>query len=529
MATQGQISLGDYLRVIFKRKALIIGVFLIISLGIGLAVFRQPTLYEVSGKLLVTRSRADLVLTPSAPGSSNAGFILPQQQDMTAEVELLKGRALAKAVIETLGLYRPVQASADKVPVMLAGLMPLPTSLTSWLPPWLGGAPTNAAENERSGPEPLDRMAAGIQRGLTVQVIPNSNVIEVRYRSTDPERSVNVVNTLLKLYLDRYLEIHRPPGVTAFLAEQLQRYEQKLRESEDAMRRFEGRTTFVNAANQMEVYSRQLAEAEQTLMKTRYDILDKQQKLSSMKAYVSSVPERLITSQQVRHNPLIETLQMRLLEMEMEREKLLQSYTEQDRRVHEINERMAIVRQRLGEQPAWVPSSETSQLHPLRQQWQESMLTTQTSLDRLKIDQQEATEQFARLKHRIGEIAQYAVDGAELTREVKANEEAYLLYRKKVEEARISQAMDEQKIVNVTIAEGPAIPIAPITSKGLSYAFALIVGLVAGVGGGFLREFVDDSVKTAADVTSGTALPVLASIPEEKPNGKKNGGHTGRS
>jgi uncharacterized protein involved in exopolysaccharide biosynthesis len=254
------------------------------------------------------------------------------------------------------------------------------------------------------------------------------------------------------------------------------------------MRRFEGRTAFLNAATQMEVYSRQLAEAEQTLMKTRYDILDKQQKLTSTKTHVASLPERLVTSQQVRHNPLIETLQMRLLELEMEREKLLQSYTDHDRRVRDVDERMAIVRKRLGEQPEWVPSSETSQPHPLRQQWQESILATQTSLDRLKIDQQEAAEQFARLKHRIGEIAKYSVDGAEMTREVKANEEAYLLYRKKVEESRISEAMDQHKIVNVTIAEGAAIPIAPITSKSLSYAFALMVGLVAGVGGGFLRS-----------------------------------------
>jgi uncharacterized protein involved in exopolysaccharide biosynthesis len=190
---------------------------------------------------------------------------------------------------------------------------------------------------------------------------------------------------------------------------------------------------------------------------------------------------------------------------------------------------MAFVRQRLGEQREWVPGNETSQLHPLRQQLEESMVSTVTSLDRLKIDQQEATEQVTRLKHRIGEIATEAVNRAELTREVRANEEAYLLYRKKVEEARISEAMDEQKFMNITIAEDAAIPIAPLTSKTLSYAFALMVGLVAGVGGGFLREFVDNSVKTAADVTSSTALPVLASIPEEKAHGKKNGGHTGRS
>ena len=132
------------------------------------------------------------------------------------------------------------------------------------------------------------------------------------------------------------------------------------------------------------------------------------------------------------------------------------------------------------------------------------------------------------IKERIAEIARQAVDRGVLTREVKANEDAYLLYLKKVEEARISEAMDQQKMMNVTIAEEASPAMAPLTQKRLSYIFALMVGLVGGVGSGFLREFFDDSVKTAADVTSSTALPVLASIPEEDARGKNNGGTTRR-
>jgi uncharacterized protein involved in exopolysaccharide biosynthesis len=248
-----------------------------------------------------------------------------------------------------------------------------------------------------------------------------------------------------------------------------------------------------------------------------------------MKAHLQTLPERVVTSQTTHYNPIIGPLQMRLLDLQTERDKLLQSYTEQDRRVREVEERIAALRQRIADQREWVPGSETSQAHPLLNNLQESMLGTQTSLDRLKIDEQEANDVIRTIKHRIGEIAQLAVDRAELTREVKAHEEAYLLYQRKVEEARISEAMDQQKMVNVTVAEEAAIPFNPITSKRLSYVFALMVGLVAGVGGGYLREFFDDSVKTAADVTSSTALPVLASIPEDKSNGKKNGGHAGIS
>ena len=53
--------LKDALGVVFKRKRLILGLFLIVALGISLAVLSIPTSYEVSGKLVVTRSRGDLL------------------------------------------------------------------------------------------------------------------------------------------------------------------------------------------------------------------------------------------------------------------------------------------------------------------------------------------------------------------------------------------------------------------------------------------------------------------------------------
>jgi uncharacterized protein involved in exopolysaccharide biosynthesis len=529
MATREQFAIGDYLRVVFKRKALIAGVFLAVTGGIGVTIFRQPIIYEVSGKLLVTRARADLVLSPQVSGGSSPGYVFPQQQDLTAEVELLKSRTLSKAVVENLALNRPGEASANKTPVMLASLLEMPASLASWLPPGLVGSPAGRGEDEPGQPSRLDRMAAGIQRGLQIQVIPNSNVIEVRYRSTDPQRAVDIVNTLLQLYLDRYPELRRPHGVTAFFASQRTIYEEKLRDAEAALRDFEGRTALINASAQLEVYSRQLAEAELTLQKVHFNVLDKRQKLASTKAHLASTPERIVSSQTNRYNPLIDIFETRLLEMEMEREKLLQSYTPQDRRVQDIEGRIVSLKRRLGEQREWVPSTETSQIHPLRASLQESLVGTETSLSRLKIDEDEANDLIVMLKRRIGEMAQLAVDRAELLREVRAHEEAYLLYRKKVEEARISEAMDEHKMMNVTIADEATTPLGPITSKNLSYVFALMVGLVGGVGSGFLREFFDDSVKTVADVTSTTALPVLASIPEQGSSGQNHGRTTGLS
>ena len=111
---------------------------------------------------------------------------------------------------------------------------------------------------------------------------------------------------------------------------------------------------------------------------------------------------------------------------------------------------------------------------------------------------------------------------------MQASSEAYLMYRKKAEEARITAAMDDNKITNVAIGELASRQGAPVGApKNLSLLFAVMVGLVSGVGGAFLREFFDGSIKTEHEIRSSVDLPVLGSIPEEKA-GKKNGnGHNG--
>ena len=69
--------LKDALGVVFKRKRLIVGLFLIVALGISLAVLSAPTSYEVAGKLVVTRSRGDILVTPADQRSFNFALTAP--------------------------------------------------------------------------------------------------------------------------------------------------------------------------------------------------------------------------------------------------------------------------------------------------------------------------------------------------------------------------------------------------------------------------------------------------------------------
>ena len=66
-----------------------------------------------------------------------------------------------------------------------------------------------------------------------------------------------------------------------------------------------------------------------------------------------------------------------------------------------------------------------------------------------------------RYRKGVDQLAGAAVKHDALLREVKENEEHYLLYSRKQEEARVAESMAGERISNVTVAESPAVPAQP--------------------------------------------------------------------
>jgi uncharacterized protein involved in exopolysaccharide biosynthesis len=105
----------------------------------------------------------------------------------------------------------------------------------------------------------------------------------------------------------------------------------------------------------------------------------------------------------------------------------------------------------------------------------------------------------------------------ELDRQVTLNEANYQLYVKNMEEARISNAMDSQKLANISIVEPASPPIQPVKPKKvLNIILSIILGGVAAVGVAFSSEYLSHSFNNSEDVKKHLDLPVLASIQEMK-------------
>jgi uncharacterized protein involved in exopolysaccharide biosynthesis len=520
--------LRDALGVMFKRKRLILGLFLVVALGISFAVLSLPASYEVTGKLVVTRSRGDVLVTPSDNKNFNFTVTAPTAQDMAVHAEMLKNRSLLEAVAKKLDLERrrsEANRGANPSLMSLGQVFALiPERFQGWFP-WSGPAGDSREPAVRPARARLDGIVDGMSNALAVQVIPNSNLLLVRYRGTDGQLSAEILNTLLEMYLDRYLDLRRHRGVTDFFTTQRDRLGESLRTSEGTLKSFTSRTGLLSANVQVDAYARRLAEAENQSVDAEYDLREVEQRIAIIQTQIAGEPVQVQRSSSTKYNPMIPATEEKLLQLEMQRERLLTLYTDNDRRVTDITREIEALRQKLSQYKEWVPESEVTETNQTRKDLEDKLRASQLALMKQKIRVEGARAIAAEMRRKVAEIAQQQVDKETMIRDIQANAEAYLLYRKKVEEARISEAMDDNRIMNVTIAEMASqkgVPVGP--PKNLSLLFAVMVGLVSGLGGAFLREFFDSSIKSEREVRAAIDVPVLGSIPEEK-NGKNGNGH----
>jgi uncharacterized protein involved in exopolysaccharide biosynthesis len=98
-----------------------------------------------------------------------------------------------------------------------------------------------------------------------------------------------------------------------------------------------------------------------------------------------------------------------------------------------------------------------------------------------------------------------------------ATEQAYMTYVKKAEEARAAQALDERRIVNVSIAQRATPNYKPVSpNRSLNLLLGLCVGLLSSVATAFSLEYIDRPVRTEDMLQHVLSLNVLAALPEEK-------------
>ena len=438
-------SLRDLLHVLFKHRAEILTIFIVTVAVVTAATLRITPVYEAHASLLVKIGRE--FLSQSSVGGTNNIMVGSQEELINSEVQILESRELIERVITTMG-----------VDILYPEL----------------------ASNSRSETTPVERAVEIVSKALTVEVVKKSNVIQVSFQHRDPAIGAKALTLLIDYFKEKHLEVFSNPQ-SSFLEKQLADYRQRLEASETALQSFKERHQIFALEEQRTLLLQQQVQRDTALQDTKNRIAELGKKVAAYRETLREIgqdPERY--TQTERDNIVVEA-QTRLLGLELKAQELLaKGYREDSRSVASAREEISLVKGFLATKEAEV-GRDVRTGNPVYQEVEKELLKAEAELASLQAGAVTLAEQLAELDRRIDGLNDKQNELRNLEREFKVNEQNYLTYLEKHEEARISDDLDRKKIVNISVIQAPVAPQKPVKPKKL---LNLILGMLLGALGG---------------------------------------------
>ena len=320
------VQARDWFAVAIRHRRLINLTFLGVLTGAVLAIFLLPPRYESNTKILVKRERVDMLVTADPTGAQQQPPPPVTEVDLNSEVELIKSQDLLENVVKACGLQEETGHSA-------------------WLS-WLHFRQTQEEEANQA-------LAAAVRKmksSLKVESLSKTSLISITYSDSNPARSAQVLTTLVNLYMEKHLAVHRPTGTLGFFKEQTKQFEDGLKTAESRLEDFSKQENVVAPELQKAATLQKLSEFQADLKQAQSSVIETQERIRSLEAQAASLPARLTTQLRTGDNPqLMEQLKTTLLNLQLKRTELLQKFEPSYRLVQEVDTQIAnTVRHRIG-------------------------------------------------------------------------------------------------------------------------------------------------------------------------------------
>jgi capsular exopolysaccharide synthesis family protein len=454
--------LYDYLLILRKHQWLILSFLLAVVTIVTIATFRMQSVYVATARIEIDRENASIL---PFQGMDPYGYMMDLDNYIETQSKILTSETLALQTIRSSGLgARPEFASPSGPSEALA---------------------TGSLENQKRPPE-----LGAFLGSLSVKRVPNSQLMDISFESTDPQFAARVVNAHIKNFQEqnirsRYDETTR---ATTWLRDELDELKIKVQESEDKRIAYERKNQIWTLDDKQNITTQRLGDLNKELTDAQSERMRKEALFQFAKAGdVAEVP-------QLRDSPSFQGLTQKRQSTAQEYSEALSQYGPNFPKVQRLQ----------------------AQLKDLDQLIQKENVNT---LNRIETDYREARQRELLLsqaldqqKGQANEMAERLVEYNIIKREAEANKALYDGLTTKLKEVGISAALQSSNIRVVDPAMIPAYPARPAKARNIALAF--LVGLVGGIGLALMREYLDNTVKTPDDIETLARLPSLAVVPQ---------------
>jgi uncharacterized protein involved in exopolysaccharide biosynthesis len=438
-----------------------------------------PREYRSEMDILVQNKRGDSQISPDrVNGEITVNGVTEEQ--INSEIEILTSRGLANEVVDPRWNEAGYQASMDQKQL-----------------------------------KAHEKAVAQFQKHLSISLVRKSNVIHANYTASDPATAKNNLDRLLSAFLEKQRDIAQPPGTAKFFADQAANYKRDLDEAQQKLAEHQQQQSIVSLQDTEQALDRSINDAQAELRMTDAQLGSIQKQLGTQTRQLRSLPNRQMT--QVRTLPndySVERLNTMLAELQNQRTSLLTKFTPNDRMVQQVEKQISDTKAALKNAAAMTSQEHDSDVNPVWQTVTGSIIQNETQKESLKAKRAVLSDQVTKLQKQLADVEGSTVPYSTLKQRVTDLQSNFQLYTQKRDEAQIADAMNQNRLLNVAVAQSPTYSILPYRPRpvidivlGTFTAFFLASFLV------FFAEMGRSTFASASEVERISRYPVLATVP----------------
>jgi uncharacterized protein involved in exopolysaccharide biosynthesis len=478
-------SAREIVEIVYRQKYVFLAVFVLAMLAMFAFGLWTPT-YEAQMKILVHRQRADTVINPSANGNVDVGSDQVTEEDLNSEVELLNSRDLLREVATSTNLGN--------------------SAMSHFLSP---GSPDMR----------LAKAVYKLGKDLKIEPIRKSDVIAVRYQAPDPQSAYRVLENLSNAYLAKHMELRRANGEFPFFEKLAAQYQASLDRAQKRLIDFNRDNGVVAPQTERDMILQRSFEFEADANQAKQSAAEEQKRIQALQALLNHTPQRVESSETTSQNEQsVGGMEATLLNLQLKHIEQLTKFSPEYALVRETESQIAAAQSSVEAAQHAQIVHQTTDRNPSFDWLTQELAKSSSNLDATKARESTAATIAGKYRLAAEHIAQEAQTEQDLVRDARLQEDNYLLYVRKREEARMNDALDRLGIVNIAIAEQPSVPRIPVRSPARSLLLMLLVGFTISVPVAFTIDRLDPSFRTPDEIVLYLGTPVLAALEASNSN-----------
>ena len=475
-------TLREYMRVLIKRKWMVILVIAGIFMAVAVASLRQTPIYEAVGQIVVNKADSNLITFKD----STPVVDYYDQADLDTEVRILQSDLMALQVIRQLNL--------DKRPEFGGHSDQRQANLV--------------ADPLQSDSKHISALLGSFRGNLHVTLIPSTRIMEIHYTSTDPQLAASVVNTLADTYIKQNFQTKFESTMQAsdWLSKQLVDLQMKVETSQEKLVRYQKEHEILGTDEKTNIITEKLDELNKEMTQAESDRMQKealyrQTQSNDPVAVAAAIISDTTGSGSVATSGLLDRLRDQQAGLRIQVAELSTQFGPQYPKIEQLNNQLKEIDRQL-------------------------LLETNKAVDHLKGQYLAALQReemlrgsFEKQKQEANKLNESAIEYSILKRDLDSNRTLYEGLLEKLKEAGVTAGLRSNNFRIIDAARVPTSPSEPNIPRNL--LFALVLGVISGVGLAFLLENMDNTVRTPEQATALSLLPALGMIPL----GSKSGNH----